>query len=107
LIRAEALMQLNIFDKAMDDLNKIRNRAGLSELTGLDKTGLEAAILHERKYELFTEFGHRWFDLKRFQKAGEVLGPIKSNWNPDHLLFPLPLEELLANPNLKPQNDGY
>ena len=107
LIRAEARMQSGDLDGAMADLNKIRGRAGLSDLEGLDRMSLEVALLQERRYELFTEFGHRWFDLKRFQKAGEVLGPLKPNWREYHLLFPIPQSELLANPNLNPQNDGY
>lgn len=107
LIRAEARMQLGDLDGAMADLNKIRGRAGLSDLVGLDRMGVEAALIQERRYELFTEFGHRWFDLKRLQKAGEVLGPLKPNWQEYHLLFPIPQSELLANPNLNPQNDGY
>tara|TARA_B100000949_G_C13949454_1_gene312259 strand:- start:2 stop:304 length:303 start_codon:yes stop_codon:yes gene_type:complete len=100
-------MQSGDLDGAMADLNKIRGRAGLSDLEGLDRMSLEVALLQERRYELFTEFGHRWFDLKRFQKAGEVLGPLKPNWREYHLLFPIPQSELLANPNLNPQNDGY
>lgn len=107
LIRAEARMKLNDFDGAMSDLNKVRNRAGLPYLFGLDKEGLEDAILEERRHELFTEFGHRWFDLKRFQRASEALKPIKPNWREENLLFPIPQKELLANPNLNPQNNGY
>ena len=107
LIRAEARMQLGDLEGAMADLNKIRGRAGLPDLAGLNGEELETALLRERRYELFTEFGHRWFDLKRFQKAGEVLGPLKPNWQESHLLFPIPQSELLANPDLRPQNDGY
>src|SRR5690606_23186380 len=61
LIRAEARIKLNDLGGAMADINKIRNRAGLPDLTGLDKVGLETALLRERRLELFTEFGHRWF----------------------------------------------
>ncbi|WP_108422362.1 RagB/SusD family nutrient uptake outer membrane protein [Flagellimonas amoyensis] len=107
LIRAEARMQLRDLDGAMADLNKVRGRAGLPDLGGLNGEELESTLLRERRYELFTEFGHRWFDLRRLQKAGEVLAPLKPNWQEGHLLFPIPQSELLANPNLRPQNDGY
>jgi hypothetical protein len=57
--------------------------------------------------ELFTEQGHRWFDLKRTGKATEVLSPIKPGWQNTQVLLPLPQTELLLNNNLQPQNPGY
>lgn len=107
LIRSEArLMQGNITG-AKEDLNRIRNRAGLEDINAATTSGLLEAIIEERRFELFTEFGHRWFDLRRYGLANEVLAPIKSGWKPTDVLLPLPEDELLINPNLNPQNPGY
>ncbi|HCY80936.1 MAG TPA: RagB/SusD family nutrient uptake outer membrane protein [Xanthomarina gelatinilytica] len=107
LIRAEARAPLGNILASAEDINVIRNRAGLSNTTASTTTELMAVILHERQVELFTEHGHRWFDLKRLNKAGEVLAPIKSNWQITDILMPIPETELLLNPNLTPQNNGY
>lgn len=107
LIRAEARAQQNSnLDGAIGDLNMIRKRAGLSNTTATTSTELLAAIMHERQVELFCEWGHRWFDLKRTDQATIVLGPIKSNWSPNAQLYPIPLSELIIDPNLS-QNTGY
>ena len=107
LIRAEARARLGDIEGAQSDINVIRGRAGLGETTANTMEDLLDAILQERRVEFFTELGHRWFDLKRMGKAAEVLAPIKSNWRDTNVLFPVPANELLANPNLLPQNDGY
>ena len=107
LIRAEARAQLGDITGAQADLNVIRNRAGLGNTTAATMNDLLDAILQERQVELFTEQGHRWFDLKRMGKASEVLTPIKTNWLDTNILLPIPDAELLINPNLLPQNDGY
>lgn len=106
LIRAEARAQLSDLDGAREDLNKIRRRAGLSDTAALSKEELLEAVLEERRKELFTEYGHRFFDLKRHGKLDAALG-IKPGWNSTDRLLPLPESELGANPNLKPQNPGY
>ena len=107
LVRAEARAQQEKIPEAQLDLNTIRNRAGLADTDADSRTTLLNAILHERQVELFTEFGHRFFDLKRMGKADEVLGTIKQNWNPEDKLLPIPEKELLVNPKLNPQNPGY
>jgi len=107
LIRAEARAQLGNIAGAQADLNRIRNRAGLDDTPFDTQSDLLEAIGKERQVELFTERGHRWFDLKRMGRANEVLGPLKTEWKPTDLLFPIPENELEANPNLLPQNPGY
>ncbi|GAA3586852.1 RagB/SusD family nutrient uptake outer membrane protein [Flavivirga amylovorans] len=107
LIRAEARAELEKIPEAQSDLNAIRNRAGLPNTTATTMEELLEAILQERRVELFTEHGHRWFDLKRTGKAAEVLTAIKPNWKDTDMLLPIPEAELLLNPNLLPQNDGY
>ncbi|AUP81534.1 RagB/SusD family nutrient uptake outer membrane protein [Flavivirga eckloniae] len=107
LIRAESRAHLDDISGAQADINAIRNRAGLSDTYAATLNELLDAILHERRVELFTEQGHRWFDLKRMGKAAEVLGAIKPNWKDTHVLLPIPDAELTLNPNLLPQNKGY
>jgi hypothetical protein len=114
LIRAEARVQQNNIDGAKQDLNEIRRRAGLGNTIANNKASLSAAILQERKVELFTEWGHRWLDLKRTGMVDAVMmiaTPQKSNgltsWLPYQKLYPLPLvSDLQKAPNLV-QNTGY
>ena len=106
LIRAEARAQQGELITAKEDLNKIRNKAGLSNTSAVTKEQIISAIIKERKSELFTE-GHRFFDLKRNQLLDEILTPIKPGWDTNDKLLPLPETELLLNPNLEPQNTGY
>lgn len=107
LIRAEARAQQGDFIGAKEDLNKIRQRAGLSDTAALSQQEILDAILQERRSELFTERGQRFFDLKRTGKLDSTLTGSKLGWNTTDSLFPIPESELSANPNLRPQNPGY
>lgn len=107
LIRAEARAHQGDLIGAKEDLNKIRQTAGLPPTTALTAAAIIDAVLQERRVELFTEFGHRFFDLKRTGKLDAVLSPLKAGWNPTDRNLPLPESELLLNPNLAPQNAGY
>lgn len=107
LIRSEARTRLGNLIGAREDLNVIRNRAGLANTTANSESELLEAILAERRVELFTEQGHRWFDLRRTDRATAVLGMFKPDWEDRDVLFPIPEIELEANPNLLPQNQGY
>ena len=107
LIRAEARVQQDNITGAHEDLNLIRHRAGLPETTATNKTTLLDAIYHEGQIEFFTEWGHRWFDLKRTGRIDAVLRVEKgSNWQATDALYPIPLSEMNLNPNLV-QNPGY
>jgi hypothetical protein len=106
LIRAEANAELNKIDSAVIDLNVIRIRAGLRiHPTTVSADECLQKIEQERRIELFTEWGHRWFDLKRRNHANAVLN-IKGNWQSEDQLYPIPLTELEFAPNLE-QNPGY
>lgn len=107
LIRAEARAWTGDTNGAREDLNIIRNRAGLPNTTATTPSGLRDAIREERRFEFFCEQGHRWFDLKRMNVADSVLSQSKPGWNPIDFLWPLPQNELLLNPALLPQNPGY
>ncbi|MBO9571392.1 MAG: RagB/SusD family nutrient uptake outer membrane protein [Chitinophagaceae bacterium] len=117
LIRAEARARQNNLTGAIGDLDKIRERAQLplvaSTNPGISQDDLINAILDERFVELFSEYGHRWFDLKRTGKVDEVMTvvtPLKSlsqtQWQSYQQLYPIPQNELNNAPNLV-QNPGY
>lgn len=107
LIRAEARAHLNKMEEAQEDLNVIRNRAGLGNTTAANLPDLLTAILQERNVEFFTEMGHRWFDIKRMKQAEHILKPLKPAWDSAYLRFPIAEAEILSNVNLLPQNPGY
>jgi tetratricopeptide (TPR) repeat protein len=103
LVRAEALAQLDRYPEALADLNKIRDRAeDRIDISTAGKADLIRAILHERQVELFCEWGNRWIDLKRTNTVDAVLGAAKPTWKPRAALFPIPINEIQANPNLTP-----
>ena len=107
LVRAEANANLGNISTAQDDLNIIRNRAGLINTTATTKSDLIDAVLVERQLELFTEWGHRWFDLKRSNTADAVLRPLKGiGWSAHDTLYPIPQIEI-QNDSYLSQNDGY
>jgi hypothetical protein len=107
LIRAEARAEQNKLHDAVDDLNVIRARAGLVATPyTIGQEDLLLAIEQERRVELFSEGGHRWFDLGRTGRADAVLGAEKPTWKHTAILLPIPAQELQNNPNLV-QNDGY
>jgi hypothetical protein len=110
LIRSEARAQQNNINGAQSDLNVIRARANLAPTSASNKTSLLTAILHERQVEFFTEWGHRWFDLKRTSNIDNVMSTIApqkgGTWNPYKALFPIPQNEIITDPNLN-QNIGY
>jgi len=120
LIRAEAKAELGD-TTAINDLNAIRNRAGLANYSGAsDKVSLLTAILHERQVELFTEWGQRWIDLNRAAQnnptgvnisnimgsPGNVCKTKGGSWSSYKQLYPIQLNELKADVNLT-QNPGY
>ena len=110
LIRAEARARMGNFAGSIEDLDMIRDRAGLPLLAetdpGISQDVLLDVIFEERRKELFSEWGHRWFDLKRSGRVDEVLGSNSPNWESADQLYPIPEEERMKNPNLS-QNKGY
>lgn len=61
---AEAAFELNKPSETLDAINQIRRRAGVAELSSIDRE----KIRHERKIELAFE-GHRYWDLRRWRTA--------------------------------------
>ncbi len=105
-IMAEALARQGRVEEALPYLNATRERAGLTTFTSLSGEEFINELLSEKRREFFTEFGHRFIDLKRLGRL-EELGSLKPNWDDFKSVWPLPQSELLLNPNLSPQNTGY
>lgn len=112
LIRAEAAAHGagGGLSAAIKDLNAIRDRADVTNLSdNLSQQDVLKAVAHERRIELFSEWAHRWFDLKRTGQASKELSliPNKKPWLGDYqLLYPIPLKEIMADHFLL-QNPGY
>jgi tetratricopeptide (TPR) repeat protein len=99
LTRAEGnlLASTQVGDTPLNDVNLIRERAGLAPL----KTADRAAILKERKLELMFE-GELLHDLRRTKRN------ISSSvaYNAPNLILPIPQREIDVN-KLLVQNQGY
>lgn len=98
LLRAEARWFTGDKAGAIADVNFIRTNSG-----GLAPTSLTAAssdeqfiteLLYNRRYSLFFEYGHRWWDARRFNRLGTLDKAL-----PTHKIFPYvpyPADECLA-----------
>lgn len=107
-IRAEANYQLDSLanqPEILADINAIRSRAGLQPIISGSITSLRGIIEREKQIEFAFE-GKRWFDLIRTKRAIDL---VPSVTQPYQMLFPVPLSEILANPNIdvEDQNEGY
>ncbi|HTG55640.1 MAG TPA: RagB/SusD family nutrient uptake outer membrane protein, partial [Niabella sp.] len=128
LIAAEGLARTGREGDAREYLNQVRRRAGLSNETA-SGDALIQSILTERFHEFPLEF-KIWDDIRRTRLYPEANGaqsgrlkwvPLasatiqnkpegtaKTGAIPEHaLLWPIPLNEMQANPALKTQNPGW
>ncbi|NBA87053.1 RagB/SusD family nutrient uptake outer membrane protein [Emticicia sp. CRIBPO] len=106
--------------EAYDAMKRIRDRATLATpaLGTFTQASFREAVWRERWHELCYE-GITWFDMVRLRKVynettngfdnfvGHVNLSSKQALAEKHLLLPLGKQEMLNNPNLKPQNPGY
>ncbi|NLU93071.1 RagB/SusD family nutrient uptake outer membrane protein [Chitinophaga sp. Ak27] len=112
LIAAEASAQQNgPSGEAYGYINAVRTRAGLPGLTtGLGKAAFVDAVLQERSWELFAE-GDRWYDLTRTNTFLQVIPLAVNDVFPTRTpqaknrYFPIPLDEINANPKLAQNPD--
>jgi starch-binding outer membrane protein, SusD/RagB family len=113
LIRAEARARQGNVSGGLEDLNRVRNRAGLGNATAASAEALVDAILEERKFEFAIE-GHRFFDMTRtnravsvFQNLPRTTGASLYSIGDERLfVFPIPNSEIFTNPNMV-QNLAY
>lgn len=118
LIRAEARARLNNISGSVQDLNAIRTRSRSTApgvlpdyASAISQDECLAAVAKERRTELFTEFGSRFFDLKRTGAVdqvmtAEVVAKGAAVWSSQKQLWPIRVEDIRLNPNLT-QTPGY
>lgn len=76
LIAAEVAAQRGRTTDAVKFINIVRTAAGLANYSGATtKDALINAILKERLYSLWYE-GHRWVDMRRYDKISEITLPV-------------------------------
>ncbi len=121
LMLAEAYNESGATAKAIDEVNKIRARAGMPGLNSgpawlsvSNKEEMAERIRRERAFELAGE-GQRYWDLRRWgllrqsvTDATDIFGDLMytRSYQPRHELWPIPLVEMERNTNLT-QNEGW
>lgn len=112
LIYAEAQAMATSPDQsAYDALNAVRNRAGLEDIAlGLSNIAFRDSVVMERAWEFAgAEINPaRWYDLVRLERVEEAAQdrhewelPILNPPTKDDYFAPIPISEILINPNLK------
>ena len=121
LMLAEAYNETGETDKAVVELNKVRERAGMpglnsgpSALAVAGKDEMAERIRRERAFELAGE-GQRYWDLRRWgllqesvTDARDILGNLMytRSYQSRHETWPIPLVEMERNTSLV-QNEGW
>lgn len=121
LMLAEAYNESGHTDKAVAEVNKVRERVGMPGLnSGAEwlavsgKEEMAVRIQRERAFELAGE-GQRYWDLRRWgllessvRNATDIFGDLMytRSYQKRHELWPIPLVEMERNLNLT-QNEGW
>ena len=121
LMLAEAYNESDATDKAVTEVNKIRNRVGMPGLNSgpawlavAGKDDMTVRIQRERAFELAGE-GQRYWDLRRWglleksvKNATDIFGDLMytRSYQKRHELYYIPLVEMERNLNLT-QNEGW
>jgi len=107
LMNAEALNELGQSSAALIQLNKVRTRVSLPDVTTTGQTQLRLAVWNERRLELAFEHD-RWFDLVRQGRAGQVMRAHgKAFVDGKHELSPIPQAQIDVSGGSLTQNPGY
>lgn len=113
LLKAEAYNENDQLQLAINEVDRIRLRAGLPGLTAAQSSSKEVmrtTILKERRLELFQE-AQRWDDLVRYNVAVSTMNQlveidlrtgnrVNYGMTPAKILLPIPQQELDRNPAL-------
>lgn len=103
LIRAESAMHLGDINEAITQVNTIRTRAGLPDVTSVTLQ----SIWNERRWEMAMEHD-RWFDLVRTGQAKTAMAANGKTFTVGvNEVFPIPQEQITASGGVLTQNFGY
>lgn len=115
---------------AEDAIKVVRTRAGLGEITGLSAADFAEKLEKERFVELAFE-GHRFYDLRRWKKAGDMKyrtikslyitknadgtfnetvqtdATTRAYWDDKMYLFPIAQSEIMKSGGTLTQNPGW
>jgi starch-binding outer membrane protein, SusD/RagB family len=94
-----ALVQLNVVRQTSGNLNPLSGTLTAAQFTD--------ALLYERRYSLLFEGGHRWIDVRRFDKIAAKCGatdciPLDKATSKRNVRYPIPLTECNARPTDEP-----
>lgn len=107
LMYGEALNEVGKTVKAIEPVDRLRERADLRNLPkGINQDDLREEIRHQRALEFCFE-GERWYDIVRWNIGAQVFSEHLDR--PNYVAvkfdyFPIPQGELDANPQLKQNN---
>jgi starch-binding outer membrane protein, SusD/RagB family len=94
LLRAEANIGQGQYEAALPDINFIRvNSGGLAPIDALDASNAIDQLLQQRFYSLLFEGGHRWIDMRRYDRLQDLLTYDENEGLSVHSTFPIPLAE--------------
>lgn len=122
LNEAEAKVELNDIQGALEAINVIRNRVGLPPYTETNQDKLRKLIRKERRLELAFE-DHRFYDVRRWRIGQETQATLHGvrfisptefkisktdtrTWDDRLYLYPIPHSEIIRSSALT-QNKGY
>lgn len=107
---ARAMSSSGPDESAYDAVNRVRNRAGLSDLPpGLSREAFRDSVVRERAWEFCGGYfcTDPWYDLVRLERVEESVKNRHPDENPlvniptkDHYFAPYPSEDVVKNPNL-------
>jgi len=107
LMQAEAANELGNADLALKNINRLRNRAGLEDISTAAGQSLREAIWKERRFELAMEHD-RFFDIVRQGRAASVMQAAGKNFvEGKHEVLPIPSLQIELSGGLLLQNSGY
>jgi hypothetical protein len=101
LLRAEALIMMDMLAEGVADLNTVRAVSGTLAAYGgaMTQDALIDQLLYERRYSLMFEGGFPWIDARRFDKVDDLLGRDPGVFDHVNIRYPLPLAECNARPD--------